>query len=200
MATPSPIVFSPSQLWNGHDGNWSSFIVRVGSPEQNFRVLPAPAAGAVLIPHVDGCQPSAGVPSNCTTLRGVFDTNNLTGFQSNFSKTWEPLGVFNTGVESRLDYSAIAAYGLDNVGLMIQNSGGPTLQDQVVGGLKQMPLFVGFFGMSPKPTNFSDFDNPQRSYITALKEERHIPSLSYGYTAGAYYRKYLTKHPHSIAD
>lgn len=70
---------------------------------------------------------------------------------------------------------------------MIANSGGPTLENQTIGAVVNPRLWIGRLGMDDKPSNFSDFDNPQRSLITALKEEGLIPSLSYGYTAGAYY-------------
>ncbi|KAJ4335125.1 hypothetical protein N0V95_008992 [Ascochyta clinopodiicola] len=188
MPTQLPLVFSPSQHWQGHDGNWSSFVVRVGTPEQNFRVLPSPATGEVILPDFRGCQPSAGNPYNCAELRGVFDTNGLSGFQFNVSETWQDIGIFGAELEKNLGYDANVSYGHDNVGLMMQNSGGPTLTDQVVGSLKNMPFFVGFFGLSPNPSNFSKFNDPQRSYLATLKDEQHIPSLSYGYSAGAYYK------------
>lgn len=43
--------------------------------------------------------------------------------------------------------------------------------------------------MDVKPSNFSEFANPQRSLIKTLHEEKYIPGLNYGYTAGAYYSK-----------
>lgn len=81
-------------------------------------------------------------------------------------------------------------YGTDTVGLMIQDSGGPTLQDQVVGAVRTMPFFVGFFGLSPKASNFTNYDQPRRSYLTTLRDTGIIPSLSYAYSAGAYYSMY----------
>lgn len=70
---------------------------------------------------------------------------------------------------------------------MIANSGGPTLTNQTIGAVINPRLWVGWLGMDVKPSNFSDFENPQRSLIKTLKDEGYIPSLSYGYTAGAYY-------------
>jgi len=49
----------------------------------------------------------------------------------------------------------------------------------------------GMFGLGPKPTNFSDFNDPQPSYMWSLKNQSIIPSLSYGYTAGASYNSSL---------
>jgi hypothetical protein len=76
---------------------------------------------------------------------------------------------------------------------MIANSGGPTFQNQVIAGIVNPRLWVGRLGMDSKPSNFSEFDNPQRSLIKTMKEENYIPSLSYGYTAGAYYSKLAQK-------
>lgn len=42
--------------------------------------------------------------------------------------------------------------------------------------------------LGPKPTNFTDFDTPQSSFMSTLRSQSLIPSLSYGYTAGAHYR------------
>jgi Eukaryotic aspartyl protease len=43
-------------------------------------------------------------------------------------------------------------------------------------------------GLNPRPTNFTDLNHPQTSYVSLLKEQNYIPSLSYSYTAGAQYR------------
>ena len=49
-------------------------------------------------------------------------------------------------------------------------------------------FFFGQLGLGPKPTNFSDFTNPEESFLRSLKSNKSIPSLSFGYTAGAPYR------------
>ncbi|KAH7349056.1 aspartic peptidase domain-containing protein [Pyrenochaeta sp. MPI-SDFR-AT-0127] len=190
MTSPQPLVFAPSQKWDGNDGHWSTFILRVGTPEQNFRVLPASKTGEVIVPHVQGCSDGNAYPENCGSLRGVFDFKGhySPGFQANQSSTWSEIGIYGLELETRLGYQANASYGLENVGLMLQHSGGPTLTKQVVGSIGKKAFYVGLFGLSPKPANFSDFDYPQPSYISTLKAERIIPSISYGYTAGAYYQ------------
>lgn len=48
---------------------------------------------------------------------------------------------------------------------------------------------LGVFGLGPTPINFTDFNNPQPSYLWSLKNQSFIPSLSYGYSAGAPYRE-----------
>jgi hypothetical protein len=185
----SPIEFSPSQEFDGNDGRWSTFVIRVGSPEQNFRVLPALATGETVIPLPDGCIESD--PPNCGALRGVypFQGRSSNGFLVNESSTWLEIGLYDTSLKKELNYSVNALYGLDNVGLMVQNSGGPTLSNQVVAGIAAKDVYLGLLGLSPKAANFSEFEHPQKSFISTLRDEGKIPSLSYGYTAGAYYSK-----------
>ncbi|TVY42038.1 hypothetical protein LSUB1_G002993 [Lachnellula subtilissima] len=79
-------------------------------------------------------------------------------------------------------------FGWDTVGLGFQGSGGPTLNHTVVAGLQTMDYYIGMLGLNPRPTNFSDFNHPQPSYLSLLYEDLKIPSLSYSYTAGAQYR------------
>ncbi|KAK7178893.1 eukaryotic aspartyl protease [Paraphaeosphaeria sporulosa] len=187
MSSPQPLVFSPSGSWDGNNGNWSTVVVRIGTPEQDFRVLPAPITGEILVPDSEACQMSKGDLPNCGALRGVVNASHSAGFLFNASETWDPLGKFMTNIHCELGYASGATFGTDNVGLMVQNSGGPTLQDQVVGLLGKSPFFTGFFGLSPKAANFTNYNDPHPSYITTLKNTRRIPSLSYGYTAGAFY-------------
>ena len=44
------------------------------------------------------------------------------------------------------------------------------------------------FGLNPATTNFSATDKDQQSYMTTLKDQALIPSISFGYTAGNQYR------------
>lgn len=111
------------------------------------------------------------------------------GFQALESSTWHEIGIYQVAARDELRYNASGLYGLDTLGLNIANSGGPTLQNQVISGVVNPRFWVGRLGMDVKPSNFSEFENPQRSLIKTLKEENYIPSLSYGYTAGAYYSK-----------
>ncbi|KAH7400533.1 aspartic peptidase domain-containing protein [Phaeosphaeria sp. MPI-PUGE-AT-0046c] len=187
--TPAPFSFGASQYFEGPDGHWSSFVVRVGTPEQTFRVLPSTVTSETFVPLNGACK--QGSPANCAFSRGVemFQGKPIDGLQSKQSSTWSEIGIYQVAGREELSYNASGLYGLDSLGLMIANSGGPILPKQVVAGVVNTRFWVGRLGMDVKPSNFSEFENPQRSLIETLKEENYIPSLSYGYTAGAYYRK-----------
>ncbi|MCJ1392760.1 hypothetical protein MMC18_005631 [Xylographa bjoerkii] len=185
---PAPFAYTPSLTWDGSDGIWSTFIVRVGTPSQDFRILPSTQGQETIVPLPEGCTSSD--PSNCGSLRGVYPFNGAqsTGFQTNVSSTWVTNGLFVLNLEADLVNPGNGLYGFDTVGLEIDNSGGLTLQHQIVAGIAAKEFYLGVLGLGPEPSNFSTFADPQPSFLTSLKTANMIPSLSYGYTAGATYR------------
>ncbi|EMD89485.1 hypothetical protein COCHEDRAFT_1108162 [Bipolaris maydis C5] len=195
--TAAPISFAPSQYFEGDDGRWSTFVVRVGTPEQSFRVLPSTVSSETFLPMAGACKDDEHmstvglVRQDCAFSRGaeIYQGRTNNGFQANLSSTWHEVGIYQTTNREELGYNASGLYGLDTLGLMIANSGGPTLENQTIGAVVNPRLWVGRLGMDVKPSNFSDFANPQPSLIKTLHEEGYIPSLSYGYTAGAYYKQ-----------
>ncbi|TVY47763.1 hypothetical protein LOCC1_G003815 [Lachnellula occidentalis] len=167
----------------GNDGPWSTFPILVGSPAQDTRVLISTASTSTWVVAVQGCQGS-DIPSNCSTTRGA-------PFNISTSTSWQDNGPWGLNIESNLgtDYAADEGqFGWDTVGLGFQGSGGPMLNHTVVAGLQTMDYYIGMLGLNPRPTNFSDFNHPQPSYLSLLYEDSKIPSLSYSYTAGAQYR------------
>lgn len=183
-----PYSWPPSQFWDGNTGNWSSFLLRVGTPAQSFKILPATNGNQILVPVPEGCQISD--PSNCGDLRGVlpFQGSPSKGFQKNESSTWVSQGIYDLDVEDGLNLTGNADFGYDTVGLGIQNSNGLNLTSQLVGGIATKDFYLGEFGLGAKPTNFTSLDNPIPNFMQSLREQNHIPSLSYGYTAGAKYQ------------
>lgn len=119
--------------------------------------------------------------TTCSNGRGLL-------FNPNASSTWSQYGFFGLGAEQNLGSTGSARYGNDTVGLGIQGSGGPSLPDQIVGAYSVDDFYLGFFGVNPASTNFSKQDRGEASYMTTLKNQNLIPSLSFGYTAGNKYR------------
>lgn len=127
-----------------------------------------------------GCV--ADGPSNCADLRGK-------EFLSNESSTWKEEGIYSLELESNLNIADTADFGFDRVALGWQGSGEPILDHQVVAQIATTDFWLGLFGLTPRPTNFTDFNDPQPSFLETLKNKSMIPSLSWSYTAGAQYRK-----------
>lgn len=129
-------------------------------------------------------EPGTSASVSCDESRG--GTFNASG-----STSWKTLGNYTLGLESNLGNNHTATYGLETVGLGLSNAtGSPRLSSQVVASFAANEYYVGLFGLGDQPTNFSTFDNPQPSFLASLKAQNLVPSLSWGYTAGAHYRRY----------
>jgi hypothetical protein len=155
----------------------------VGTPTQDVRVLISTAGTATWVVVPEGCI--AGGPSNCADLRG-------SEFNPNASSTWEFNNYYELEMESNLGYTGSGEFGFDTVGLGWQGSGGPALGHQVVAGIATDEFWLGSFGLTSRPTNFTDFNDPHPSFVQTLKNNTWIPSLAWSYTAGAPYRKYMS--------
>lgn len=103
-AVPSPVAVSPSQFFEGIDGSWSTFELRVGSPAQNVRLLPATASTQTIVVSNHGCDKSN--VTNCPNSRGDL-------FNSAASSSWKPIGEYILGVENALGYQDAGDFGHD---------------------------------------------------------------------------------------
>ncbi|KFZ00555.1 hypothetical protein V500_01034 [Pseudogymnoascus sp. VKM F-4518 (FW-2643)] len=187
-----PLLIPPSQYFEGIDGPWSTFNLRVGTPEQDVRVTISTASPETLVVLSEyGCSTKVfeSVPVGCASSRGMM-------FSPNTSSTWIDSGVFGinhdgVGLEVNLGYTQAADFGMDTVGLgLVAGANGVTLENQTVGGIPSTsPFYLGIFGLGTQPANFSSLGNSSApSYFTSLKTQNIIPSLSWSYTAGAIYR------------
>ncbi|KAF8853817.1 acid protease [Acephala macrosclerotiorum] len=131
----------------------------------------------------DGCDSEV---SSCGDDRGgIFQTNTSTTWTSRNSTAGNTYAV---AVNPGIGLIPTVQYGSDTVALSYLGSGTPALAKQLVGGITSTDLFTGIFGLNPLATNFSS-DSPEvASYMSTLKAQNEIPSLSYGYTAGNGYR------------
>ena len=187
-APPSPLVIPASQYFEGNDGPWSTFDVRVGTPEQYIRVLVSTASPYTLVPLAgEACSSSvfSTVPSGCALSRG-----NL--FDPKQSSSWKDIGLYGinengVGFQANLGYSQRVQFASEHLGIGLT---GPGLDNQIVGAIATpQPFYMGIFGLNTQPLNFSILGNETtQSFLTVLKDENKIPSLSWSYTAGAKYR------------
>lgn len=134
--------------------------------------------------HPQGCPAyitATQVDNNCEDARGGI-------FASNASSSWKSVGLYGFNIETNLGIDGNAYFGYDSVGLGGPGEGGPTLLNTTIGNFATTNYWIGVFGLNPKPTNFSSQLNGATSYMTQLKQQGLIPSVSFGYNAGAKYR------------
>lgn len=175
--TPSPVSIPVRTDWFGYDGNWSPVSIRVGTPPQWVDLFVSTASQETWVIGNGGCDGT----SECLTKRGGV-------FQSNASSTWANQGPFVLGLDPQLGFSGNGIYGFDNISLSDEIS----VPSQVVGVINTTEYWLGFFGLGVEPTNFTSADKP--TFLDSMVETMSlIPSHSYGYTAGAYYRKLYDK-------
>ncbi|KAK6341473.1 hypothetical protein TWF696_008546 [Orbilia brochopaga] len=167
-----------SSAWEGNDGTWGTFFMRVGTPSQIVRVLPATSWQEIWVVDSSACGNAA--PETCADRRGQT-------FNVNSSSTWADRGLYKTDLAKDLGYNAIGDYGMDRVGITNMDSQ-VTLDNQVVVTVASNQWYSGLFGLGNQPTNFTNFNDPQPSFLTSLYNKGLIPSLSWGYQAGANYR------------
>ncbi len=134
-----------------------------------------------------GCGPD--YPANCTGARGGT-------YDSTESSTWNVKALYSLAAETNLGnpYSAgtqIGDYGYDTLGIPGQSGVvNVSLDHQVIAGIATNTYYLGNLGLSPQNITFgSNNGDSSPSFLGSLKNEDLIPSLSFGYTAGASYRK-----------
>lgn len=133
-----------------------------------------------------GCTPTD--PWTCGSTRGDI-------FYINESSTWQDEGFYELDLELNLGYTGNGDFGYDTVSLGLLGTGLPNMSHQILAGIAAKDFYLGSWGISPYPTNLTNLDDPMPSLMSNLKEENLIPSLSYGYTAGAQYRKTISSLP-----
>ena len=172
---PQAVSVPVRNNWYGLDGLWSPVSVRLGTPPQWVDLFVSTAGQETLVVGSGGCDVS---DDKCPKARGGL-------FESNDSSTWGDLGAYKMGLEPELGFEDDdAIYGLDSIAFSDQLS----VPSQFIGVFNSTDYFLGFFGLGVQPTNFTSTD--QRTFLDSMVENKSlIPSHSYGYTAGAHYRK-----------
>lgn len=168
---------------DGVDGQWSSFTVDIGTPNrQTVRLLPAIAANYLAIIDPQGCDEGSHSSLNnseCIDARGGV-------FNADQSSKWHYIEVYYLGLFRDSGYQNVAAeIGIDLV------SFGIDAPDQVITVLAGQKFWLGMFGVSFLPINFSSVKNGPLSFLETLRRNDYITSRTWSYTAGARYREYI---------
>ncbi|KAF2850951.1 acid protease [Plenodomus tracheiphilus IPT5] len=187
---PQPYVVPPSQQFDGNDGSWSTFVVSVGTPGQDFRVLPSTKGSVTYLIAPEGCLRGID-PAGCPESRGaeVFNSAQNIGFQTNVSSTWSAIGQYDVNLEEALNYTSAGLFGFDRVQLGTASiSTSLNLDHQVVAGIADPDYYMGVLPLGTTDSSFSSLSQSVDSLMSQLRNASKIPSLSYAYTAGAPYR------------
>ncbi|KAL8678826.1 MAG: hypothetical protein Q9186_004850 [Xanthomendoza sp. 1 TL-2023] len=121
-------------------------------------------------------------PRNCSDSRGgTFDYED--------SSTWSNKSIYALGAEANLGYTdANGFFGWDNVALTTPEGAKTTVNHSVVAGIVTNDSYLGALGLAARTVVWEDHSDSSPSLISILKDQSLIPSLSYGYTAGASYK------------
>jgi hypothetical protein len=177
--------------------------VHAGTPPQYFQVLPSLNSQTIYVPQASDCE---SIPiANCSASRGAetLTSNSSTstggnyGFQPNASATWQEIGQYDLEPGTQFELEGTSLYGFDRAGISFVGNANDTitLENQTVGAystpsdLGRSRLWLGRLGLSQFDVTINNTDRPV-SFLHALKQKGHIPSLSFGYQAGAAYRKH----------
>jgi len=194
MSVQPPLILD-AQSWAGNDGNWSTWPVYVGTPPQQFNVLPATSHGEIWVPLPEGCQLSSSTTfantSSCGASRGAgdFQSAQSAGFQKNASTTWSETGIYALPVQDGLfEGDQGGLYGTDVV--VLANGSGPVeVVKQSVVGLATKDFWLGSLGVAQRASNFTVEKTIVPSLVDALKIQNVTPSASFGLDVGAAYRR-----------
>lgn len=170
---------------------YSRFDVHAGTPSQRFNVLPSFDGQTVYLPVDEDCLPTGFNVSNCGASRGVevFNSKAGVGFQKNASSTWKDIGVYKVRMGTKYGLKGNGYIGYDTVGMAISRSTDViSLEKQVLASYATPDYWQGRMGLSKWSMDFTDTDKPL-SFLGRLKTDGYIPSLSFGYQAGAPYRQ-----------
>ncbi len=150
----------------------------MGTPPQAVRVLLSSSGSSLWVVTPAGCTQTD--PSSCDELRGR-------QFNINASSTWQDKGPFALPFisEASLGYSGTADFGFDNVTLGFPGAGGSTVEHQVVAGFDSKQPYTGMLGLTSRGSNFTDFNHPEPTLLTTLRNSGKIASSTWSYTAGA---------------
>lgn len=192
-SVPAPVVVAPDQGSMGIDGAWSTFSLRVGHPPQNIQVQVSTASQQIWAVNRQACisnvtDPSTGQITQYNALNSDCESSRGYLYNTSTSDTWRRKGFFQLWIEKDLGLIGNGLYGFDSVGMGLAGEQGPSVVNTTIGTLVSANFWLGHLGLHPKPTNFSAFEDPIPSYMTNLFNQGNIPSLSFGYTAGAQYR------------
>ncbi|KEF53009.1 uncharacterized protein A1O9_10917 [Exophiala aquamarina CBS 119918] len=169
LRVPQPIVATTGSTFLGYDGAWSPVNIRVGTPQQYVSLLPSTLSQETWVVGPAGCDGT----SACTNQRGGL-------FSANQSTTFQERGPYELNSHD----TGFGYYGMDTIYL----SDDVSTADQIVALVNSTEHWIGSLGLGVQQTRFDGTENHLPLLSSLVQNGSFIPSHSYGYTAGAFYR------------
>ncbi|TDZ26395.1 hypothetical protein Cob_v000823 [Colletotrichum orbiculare MAFF 240422] len=173
---PSAVALTPSTDWYGFDGNWSAVKFQIGSQQQSVSVLVSTSLSEFWAVGSGGCLAKEPL---CSSARGNI-------FSVADSKSWDSLGAWQLGLDY-LDYGGNGDYGLDTLSTTTLSGKSMTMKDIITASFNSTDYYLGYLGLGITKGSFGN-EIAESPLTQAVKTYGWIPSYSYGYTAGAYYK------------
>lgn len=140
-----------------------------------MNLLASSSSSQLLLQAANGCP--ATIPDCAGDRGGLYNSTN--------SESWQGTGSGNVSLELNLGISVEAIYGTETVGI-----GSISLDTQTVSQINDIRYWIGTVGLHPWDEDSAANNTNKQDLISKLKEKGDIPSLTFGYTAGAQYRKW----------
>ena len=180
------ISLQPTDQWQGNDGNWSTFAIDVGTPQQQYRLLPSTSSSQTWVPDPpQACNLGESVP-DCAFRRGI-DSKNVSLEQST---SWTNQGMYelsdNHGILGDVGNGTL---GTDNITL---NQAIPTeagVSRQLLTAYVNSPVWMGLLGLGDDAGKLPNSNVSASGILSNLRASGQVGCRSYGYTAGAHYCK-----------
>ena len=140
-------------------------------------------------------QPWVVLSQGCTTTDSSDCPSNRGGiFNPNQSSTWQDQGLYSLVSGEELGIRANGDFGFDTVTVGLPGSAMTAkVEHQIVAGIAAKDFYLANWGIRPASTNLTNLNNPIPSLMDSMRTQGVIPSLSWGYTAGAYYMSLQNK-------
>ncbi|KAI5805109.1 aspartic peptidase domain-containing protein [Geopyxis carbonaria] len=175
------------EKWYGNDGNWSTITLRLGTPAQYVYLLAETSSSITTTVDTLWCNDETSGYS-CDERGRAFDIKK--------SSTWKGIGEYQIDLRPELtdtkyistvmDYG-FARFGRDKMKIKLEDNSVLEVNNRVIGVLNETTRLLGSLGLGVDSQSFKN-EEAYPSFMSVLYDNGTIPSRSYGYTAGSYYR------------